>query len=327
MKNNDLISRSPMALIPLTAFAVAVSTTSSLSGASLYTQNFNTNDTANWTVNDSGLSDIGVDFFYDYSAIGVPAAPNGSGTRGLKMTANNSGGVFSGFSVSPTGQSFSGNYKLSFDLWQNYVGTLGSGGSGSTQLSVYGVGTAGNTAVWAGAGTKESVFFAHTLDGGSSSDYRAYSSAVTGAYPSGNAVYSAPLGAINDSNTYYSGFVPKSAPAAQLALYSGQTGMTDAGETSFAWRQVDITVLGGIATWEIDGLEIAKVNLSTTTLGGSNILFGHSDINAGSSTDLNDALLNVTLVDNISVVSIIPEPTTALLTALSSICLLRRKRS
>jgi hypothetical protein len=51
-------------------------------------------DTANWTVNDSG-SDFVAHFFYDYAAIGVPAAPNGTGTRGLKMTANNSSGVFS----------------------------------------------------------------------------------------------------------------------------------------------------------------------------------------------------------------------------------------
>ncbi|MBN1491782.1 MAG: hypothetical protein JXA69_17850, partial [Phycisphaerae bacterium] len=54
---------------------------------------------------------------YPFSAIGVPAAPNGTGTRGLKMTANNSGGVFSGFSVSPNGQSFAGDYTVSFDMW------------------------------------------------------------------------------------------------------------------------------------------------------------------------------------------------------------------
>ena len=117
-------------------------------------------------------------------------------TRGLKMTANNSGGVFSGFSVSPNGQSFSGNYRVKFHMWQNYVGPLGPGGSGTTQLSTYGIGTAGNVAFWPGAATKESVAFGTTLDGGSASDYRAYSSAAPTSYPSGSTVYAAPGGAI-----------------------------------------------------------------------------------------------------------------------------------
>ena len=104
----------------------------SASSAAMFSENFDVDPTASWTVNDPGLSDIIADFYYDYSAIGVPAAPGGVTTRGLKMTANNSGGVFSGFSVSPNGQSFSGNYKVSFDMWQNYVGPLGPGGSGTT---------------------------------------------------------------------------------------------------------------------------------------------------------------------------------------------------
>jgi len=155
--------------------------------AQLYSQDFNMDDTANWTVNNPALSDITADFYYDYSAIGVPAAPNGTGTRGLKMTANNS------------------------------------------------------------------------------ADY------------------------------YTSFFTPQSAPAAQLALCPGQSGVTDAGETSFAWRRVDIEVLGGFATWSIDGLALARVDLSTVTLGGGNLLLAFSDTNAGSSTDPNDFLLNVTL--------------------------------
>jgi len=276
------------------------------SAADLFNEDFNADHTASWTVNDPALSDTVTDFFYDYSAIGVPAAPNGSGTRGLKMTCNNTNGVFSGFSVSPNGQSFSGNYTVSFDIWQNYVGPLGLGGSGSTQLSTYGIGTAGNVAFWPGAATKESIGFATTLDGGSASDFRAYSSAASTSYPSGNAVYLAPGGAINNSGAYYmSAFASQSAPAAQVVLFPGQTGSTDAGETSFAWRRVVIDVAGGVATWSIDGTPIAAIDMSTVTLGGGNIFFGHSDTNATSSTDVNDYLLNVTLIDNVVVT---PEP-------------------
>jgi len=306
-------------LIILGVLAATVSAGST--SASLYNENFDVDPTANWTVNDPGLSDVLADFHYDYSAIGVPSAPNGTGTRGLKLTANNSGGVFSGFSVSPNGQSFSGNYSVSFDMWQNYVGPPGAGGSGSTQITLYGIGTAGNVAIWPGSSPKESVAFGTTLDGGSASDFRAYSSAASTSYPAGNPVYFAT--SINNSDAYYAGFTGQSAPGAQVALFPGQTGSTDVGETSFAWRRVIIDVADGFATWSIDGLPLAKVDLSTVTLGGGNIFFGHSDTNASSSTDPNDVLLNVTLIDNIEV---IPEPATAALLAAGSLLILRRRR-
>jgi hypothetical protein len=293
-------------------------------GAALYSQDFESDATASWTVNDPGLSDVTADFFYDYSTIGVPSAPNGTGTRGMKLTANNSGGVFSGFSVSPTGQSFAGDYEVRFDLWSNYVGPLGVGGSGSTQLSTYGIGTSGTTAFWPGAAVKESVAFANTLDGGSASDYRAYSSAAPTSYAGGNPVYAAPGGAINESNSYYTAAFPSViAPASQVGLFPGQTGSTDPGETAFRWVDVRLTKTGDTVTWRMDGLLIATIDLTTVTLGGGNILFGHSDTNAGSSTDPKDGLLNVTLIDNIQV---IPEPSGSLLSFLGAAVLFRRRR-
>jgi len=238
------------------------------------------------------------------------------------MTANNSGGVFSGFSVSPMGESFSDSYQLSFDIWQNYVGPLGPGGSGTTQLSTYGIGTSGTTAFWSGAATKESVAFTVTLDGGSAADYRAYSLAAPTSYAAGNAVSQAPGGAVNESAAYYTAFfLPQSAPAAQLVLFPGQTGSTSLGEASFAWRRVTIDVVGGFASWAIDGLPIAIVDLSTVSLGGGNILFGHADSNAGSSSDLNDFLLNITLIDNI-VVTAVPEPSSLALLGLGGLALM-----
>src|SRR3954451_10971929 len=294
------------------AAALAFSNTSF--AATLYSQDFNVNDAANWTVLPStgaNTTDVVTDFFYDYSAIGVPAAPNGTGTRGLKMTANNTAAVFGGVTVSPTGQSFSGDYSLSFDMWQNYAGPLGPGGSGTTQFTQYGIGTAGTSSQWIGSASKDSVSFGTTLDGGSATDYRAYSSAANTSYPSGNAVYQAPGGAINNSAAYYAIYTPQSAPAAQVTSFPGQTGSTDPGETAFKWRRVTIDVNGGFAYWSIDGLPLAKVDLSTVTLGGSNILLGMSDTNATSSTDPNRVALNVTLIDNILVD--VPEPSTIVL--------------
>jgi hypothetical protein len=313
--------------------AVVLAIPTSSFGATLYSQDFNADDTANWTVLPStaaNATDYVADFFYDYSAIGVPAAPNGSGTRGLKMTANNSSGVFGGLTVSPNGQSFSGDYTVSFDMWQNYVGPLGPGGGGSTQFSQYGIGTAAATSQWIGSASKDSVSFGTTLDGGSASDFRAYSSAAVTSYPSGNAVYLAPSGAINNSDAFYIAAFPSvSAPAAQVGLFPGQTESTDPGETSFSWRRVAIDVSGGFATWSIDGTPLATVDLSTVSFGGGDIFFGHNDTNGGSSTDPNRIALNVTLIDNIQVMAV-PEPSTFVLCALAGTIgslLPRRRRS
>lgn len=302
--------------------------TQSASGA-LFSTDFNTDQTANWTVNATPSIDYIADFYYDYSSIGVGAAPNGAGTRGLKLTANNSAGILGGLSVSPIGLSLSGSYRLSFDMWQNYAGPLGLGGNGTTQFSMYGIGTTGTSAATIGAATWGSgangIGFGTTLDGGATADYRIYSSAATTSYASGNAVYQATAGAINNSAAYYAGYTAQSAPAAQLALFPGQTGVTDLGETSFAWRRVVIEVADGFAAWSIDGLALGKVNLSTVTLGGGNIFFGHDDTNATSSTDANDTLINVTLIDNIDVVAV-PEPSSLALVSLSGLALLARRR-
>jgi hypothetical protein len=298
----------------LRAAAVAANVlVASPASAVSYAESFDVDPTASWTVNDPGLSDTLADFHYDYSEIGVPAAPGGATTFGLKLTANNSGNVFSGFSVSPTGQSFSGDYTISFDLWQNYAGPLGPGGSGTTQLSLFGLGTAGDVAVWPGSDPKESIAFGVTLDGGSQIDYRAYDSghlAGRSFANGGDEIFAADPDLVvgnrqGGENPYYAGFGGASAPAAQLVLFPGQTGVTDAGEIAFAWRHVVIDVSGALVTWSIDGLEIAALDATGLTLGGGNLLFGHSDANTTSSSDPNDTLLNVTLIDNIRVV---PEP-------------------
>lgn len=296
------------------AFAVLAALALGLSpfvanAAPLYQNDFEADTSASWAIN-SGPSDSAADFFFDYSTVGIPSAPNSSGgsTRGMKLQANQSLGMFSGMSVSPTGQSFSGDYALTFDWWANVNGPFPGGGNGSTQLSTFGIGTSGSVAQWPGA-THESVWFGATGDGGSSADWRAYSSAAVSGYQDTSGVYAAGsvTGSRNSSNAYYAGFGGNSAPAAQVALYAQQTGATAAGSAGMEWHQVRIDKAGNLATWKVDGVLIATIDLNTVSLGGGNIFFGHSDINATSSSDPNDSALLFTLVDNIAVV---PEPGT-----------------
>jgi len=310
----------------LTAALIGVSllAADAAKGQILYQEDFEVNPAANWTVN-PGPTDYFVDFFFDYSTVGIPSAPNSGGTtRGMKMYANHENGIFGGFSVSPTGQSFAGDYLLRYDLWINFNGPAPAGGSGSTQLTGSGIGTAGLTPQWPG-GVQDSVWFATTGDGGSASDYRAYSTAAPTSYPAGSPVYAAPGGAINNSSAYYAPLGGHSPPAAQTALFPQQTGAAAAGAPAFAWHDVAILKSGNQITWSIDGLLIATIDASTVTLGGGNILFMYSDINATSSTDPNDTALLFGLFDNIRVIQV-PEPSSLALFGLAGLALLAHRR-
>lgn len=262
-----------------------------------WTENFDVDPTANWTVN-SGVTDSVANFFFDYSTVGIPPAPGSNGTtRGLKMQANLTSGVFGGMSVSPTGQTFTGDFKLVFDLWANFNGPFPGGGSGSTNLSMAGVLTDGTTTTY--PGSIDAVVFGCTADGGSSADWRAYSPAAVASYQNGDPVYSA--ASRNNTDTYYAQFGGVQAPDAQTNAFPQQTGTTQVGAAGMQWHQVEINKAGNFVTWQVDGLPIATVNITGMTLGGDNILFGHSDINATSSTDANAPSLLFTLIDNVRV--------------------------
>jgi hypothetical protein len=308
-------------------------------GQVLYQQNFDVDDSANWTVN-NGPSDEAHDFFFDYSTAGIPSAPNASGTtRGMKLQANVFNGIFSGMSVSPTGQTFTGDYKLTFDAWSNYIGNTTNGignigaTSGSSMLSQFGIMTSGTVPVWPGTG--DGVWF-DAMSDTSSTAYRSYSYERVVSYKGtvdaviDPTTYDATL---DPHNTYYAmnpsaqttrsnnpnsttspagqlyldTFTPVSPPAAQTALYpSTQFGTSPAGVFGFKWHQVEIAKLGNIVSWTVDGVKLAQIDLTsaTGTPGGTNILFGHSDINAGTSIDVNFPALQFTLIDDVKVTAV-----------------------
>lgn len=324
-------------LVPL-ACGVAVGVTTSSAPAQLFSDDFDTDSTANWSVFTLG-SNSDANFFFDYSTVGIPSAPNSVGgtTTGLRLRANQNitpgstaGGAFpGGVSVSPTGQSFSGNYALRFDMWLNFNGPAPGGGSGSTQITGAGVGTAGDSAQIAG-GVIDSITFGSSAEGGSGVDYRAYVPAAQSGLTEASGVFAAGTQATarNNTDSYYAGFGGESAPAAQLSLYEQQTGTTAAGTLGWAWRDVLIVNAGSVVDWYVDGLLLASVPTATAgSLGGENILFTHFDINATVSAEATSLDLLFGLVDNVRV-EVIPEPTTIALLSLGGLglFLLRRRR-
>ncbi|RIK83868.1 MAG: hypothetical protein DCC67_05590 [Planctomycetota bacterium] len=281
-------------------------------GQVLYMENFEVDPTANWTVND-GPTDEAADFFFDYSTVGIPSAPNSGGTtRGMKLQTNLIDAVFGGFSVSPNGQSFTGDYALTFDWWHNFLGAEGTGveagANGSTQLSQFGILTSGTVANYAGAG--DGVWFAASGDGGTGSDYRAYSSERVISYQlpavapeDEHATYHA--GSRNNTaQLYLDTFGGATVPEAQTNLFpETQFGVTADGAAGFAWHQVEIAKVGTTVTWKVNGTLLITVETAEfiTPTGGTNILFGQSDINSGLSQDPYYDDVQFTLIDNVKV--------------------------
>jgi hypothetical protein len=315
--------------------AVAMGSAATVASAN-YVNNFDVDTTASWTVNDTGIGTNDANFFFDYSTVGIPSAPNSVGgtTRGLRIRSNIGAAPASGIpgiSVSPTGQSFTGNYTLKFDWWSNYLGPLGVGATGSTMMTNFGVMTSGTTAN--STGVSDAVFFSATGDGQNAADYRAYSSErpvsyqIPGTAPEdAHATHFA--NSRNSSATYYATPFPggKSAPGSQASITS-QSGTTPVGSAGFQWNQVEIRVVNGIATWAVNGTDLISVDTTsfTTPVGGTNILFGYSDINTGTNTtDANFPTLQFGLIDNVQVV--VPEPTSMAAIGLAGLSLLARRR-
>jgi len=291
-------------------------------GTVLFSDDFDTDSSALWTVNLYDPTDAFVDFAWDYSTVGVPAAPAGGATKGLRMRCGNTQSILDGLSVSPLGKNFTGDYRLKFDMWINYNGPMYDGGPGSTQNFDAGVGTSAQAAVWLWALDPDSVGCTVAGDGASGSTVGDYNALIgptllnddSGVYAAGTG---APDGGIRDaSNAHYSLWGGQPAPAAQLASYPNQTGTANIGNAGMAWHTVVITKAGDVVTWAIDGITLATVT-NTTLAFSTNVFVGYQDIWAGGSVSDVPAM-SFGLVDNLKVMTL-TAPTDILITGIQLI--------
>jgi hypothetical protein len=350
MKNLSLALLGSVALVAPNSF-----------GQILFSDNFNTDSSASWTVNVAPAANASLQsaqFAFDYSAFGIPAAPGSADTLGLRLRANIPGGaaspvttrptgVTSGLSVSPTGYDFGTSYKMTFYAWANFNGSANAQGladnansEGGTANVLFAVGTSGtvplvvgNTALVSG-GAMDGIGFATTGDGGIANDYRVYPKSGTISTPA-SGVYAAGTGATASQNVnpFYTALFPSvGAPTAQLALstaeYAGdafntQAGLTQAGAFGFAWHKVEIIKDGNIVSWFVDDTALATIDAGPLgALGGNNIALGTSDVNG--STTRHPSLV-FTLFDNL-VISAVPEPSAAALVGVGLTLLARAAR-
>jgi len=311
----------PRFIVSAVIAGACIGTSFEIQAQTLWQDNFDVDSTVNWSVLTTSGGAQAAHAYFAYSSVGIPSAPNSAGgsTGGLRMQANifaPAGAFPGGVSVSTVGLGLVGDFRVKYDMWVNFNGPLDVGGSGSTQITAGGFGTAGSSVQVAG-GAIDSLLFGASGDGGSSADYRVYSPTAQSSYQDASGVYAAGTtdSPRNNSNPYYAGFGGELAPDAQLALYPGQTLATAVGAQGFAWRDVVIEKVGDTVTWSIDGVLLATVDTAGMTLGGGELVFSQFDIQANASTDANSVDLQFGLIDNVRV-EVIPEPTAMVLLGL-----------
>lgn len=273
---------------------------------------------AGWGIN-STSADYAATFGYDYSADGIPEAPNSQGgdlaTRGLKLEANIVDPMeASVVSLYPIGQSFSGHYRLRFDAWCNYDADerINGGSAGTTEFLGGGIGY-DNASADIGPGYQ----LIATNDGGSGSDWRAFQG---GTFLDPDEMIAADR---NGFNAYYSDFLPGVAPPAgqaQLDFPPGTAGSPGFQWLTFEFEVYDTAVRVSVEKPDLSRLDIVWIPRDATSTDG-NIMIYYADL-FSSVTSRPDLTFGV--VDN--VVVDVPAPSMAALLGVSAAPLALRRR-
>lgn len=319
-------SISPVAALALAVAGIFTVGSSSAVGVVNFSDDFTINTSGNYTVLEAVPGRDGAQFVYDYSAVGIPEAPNSvaGGRTGLRLFANN---PFAG-TTAQTGAvqvvpnnlaadlAAADSYTVTYDLWMNFNGPAPAGGTGSTEAFMVGAGFNGSTPIK--IGTLDGSYFTITGEGGSGTDIRSF---TDGGFNEAGVNQ----GGGDSGDAYYAGIFPGGVNLDTFNQGGNQTGVTNPGQMGFQWHeiQLDVDNIADTVSFYVDGLLIAR-DTTTPDIDGT-VFVGYGDYFASES----DApQFSFGLVDNLSIVSSpIPEPTGLALLGLGAMALRRRRAS
>lgn len=302
----------------------------SLRGQALFQDAFESNSSANYDLRvgyytGTSTNDYTLEWSYDYSALTfnrfasqsatpqnlpVPPAPNSAAgtSKGLRITVNKNDDEPGRFALSlyPKTSAFSGDYVLKFDAFLNHAGHADSG-VGTTEYLTFGLNHSGNLVNWGVlSGSEQREDFATDAVGGTDSDGVWFGlvgddGAARGlqAWEGQAGLPSRPLdgeaGGIPDrdgnGNPDDDGGEPylrTSFPASRFEA---------AGVLGKRWVQVEVSQVGEVLTWRIDGRIISR-RTNTSPWKSGRVMIGYMDPFAGVAEVKGESWL---LIDNLRV--------------------------
>ncbi len=262
----------------------------------LWSDNLNTDSSANWTVlfattngtpldyclNATANPDLGMPLIgtwpFDYSALSLPAAPHSTdgSTLGLFMTVNKQDAILGAAALNlyPKLQSFSGNYALRFDMYLIQNST-----SGTTEYALFGINHSGTRTNWfrntitgfTGVDPVgwnfDGVFYGLESDGAALGDYVGYSSPTTA---NRNPTPITP--GVNASTLTGVFKTPPWTPGAGNG--GAAANVSDSGTP--IWADVEIAQVNGVISWSINHTLIFAYT-NTTGYTSGDIMLGYTD--------------------------------------------------
>jgi hypothetical protein len=287
----------------------------------LFSDTFQTNSAAAWKVGGVGTrsgailtNEYVAGFATNYTQIeyqpgsNIPPAPHsadGTNSRGLYLTCNhvvfsatasgtsqsantiNSNAAIAVVNAYPIGKNFTGNYSFRFDMFQTYNGGAG-GGSGSTEMSMFGVNHSGTKTNWYSGHTSfvpanwpsDGQWFWVDGEGGTGSTDPAAGTVITTTHADMDAFVGNGTGAStalggSGGFLYAQGvdYLSSTTPTAEVFPVPPGESWGAPGKT---WAQVEVRSQGGFVTWLMNGFVIA----SHSTLNGftnGDVMLGYSD--------------------------------------------------
>ncbi|MCB9850349.1 MAG: PEP-CTERM sorting domain-containing protein [Phycisphaerales bacterium] len=295
------------------AAGLCVALLASTASATIITDNFEVDSSANYTIRDDsnspsgdGTADSTATFAYDYVAAGIPLAPRSTvgDVGGLRMTANDTAGqadhitAFHNTALSdPTSTK-----RLLVDIYMGVTGT-----SGTTELAHVGIGADGtdfNSIFTPIAG--DGHFLAMTGEGGSSSDFRHFVEGTP--VNSGDSSYLNNLHTTNATGDTYQEIFP-----------SGSWDFP--GSPGNGWVTLEIFAAAGAVRYSLDsGSGMVPIIITPLQDDLGLVSLGYTDPFTSVAAPFQSMFV---IYDNLEVT---PEPASLSLLAFGAIAVMRRRR-